>query len=245
MLPEIERRTFGKVELRQEPEEDRAAEPDPKKKKPKKPKMEGYAALFGTKSEEMFGFREVIMPGAFDRALRESHDVRALVNHNPDLILGRTTSGTLALSIDQKGLRVEIEPPDTTVGRDAVVSVERGDLSQMSFAFRTLTDDYRLEDGEVIRELMDLELLDVSVVAYPAYLETDVQVSKRALDLAAAAGKPKAEEAPPEPTTEEPPAVEAPPAEPEPAEEPPAAAAPPAGDRGMTVMEARLRLMEP
>lgn len=178
MLPEIERRTLGTIALRAEGDGEDAA---------KKKKLTGYAALFNVKSQELWGFKEVILPGAFDRALREAHDVRALLNHDPNFILGRTTAKTLDLAVDTKGLKVEIDPPDTTVGRDTVASVERGDLTQMSFAFRTLTDDWRMQDGEMIRELIDLELLDVSVVAYPAYEETGVQVSQRALDRAKAA----------------------------------------------------------
>lgn len=206
-LPEIERRTLGSIELRAEGDGEEAA---------KKKKLTGYAALFGMMSEELWGFKEVIMPGAFDRALREGHDVRALVNHDPNQILGRTASKTLDLAVDSRGLKVEIMPPDTTVGRDTVESVERGDLSQMSFAFRTLTDDWRMQDGELVRELIDLELLDVSVVAYPAYRETEVQVSQRALDRAkaerreeAAPAEPVVEAAPtatPPVTLEEPPA---------------------------------------
>lgn len=142
--------------------------------------IEGYAAVFNSMSEDLGGFREVIMPGAFDRALSEAQDVRALWNHNSDHVLGRTKSGTLRLAIDDKGLRITADVPDTQAGRDAVVSIKRGDVDQMSFAFRTLTDEWRMQDGEMIRELLDLELLDVSPVAYPAYPETTI--SARALE---------------------------------------------------------------
>jgi hypothetical protein len=142
--------------------------------------IEGYAAMFNSMSEDLGGFREVIMPGAFDRALSEAQDVRALWNHNSDHVLGRTKSGTLRLAVDAKGLRIVADVPDTQAGRDALVSIKRGDVDQMSFGFRTLTDDWRTVDGEMIRELLDLELLDVSPVAYPAYPETTV--SARALE---------------------------------------------------------------
>jgi HK97 family phage prohead protease len=151
--------------------------------------IEGYAAVFNSKSEDM-GFREIILPGAFDRALKEKHDVRALVNHDSNQILGRTKSGTLALSIDDHGLKAKITPPDTQVARDVLTSLRRGDLDGMSFAFITLTDDFRTQDGEVVREISDLELVDVSVVAFPAYPAT--QVSARALEQAAAAKAPAA-----------------------------------------------------
>ena len=164
MQPDIERRALAGVEVRADGE----------------PAITGYAAVFNSLSEELWGFREIIMPGAFDRALKEKHDVRALVNHDPNQIIGRTKSGTLKLDVDDKGLRVDITPPDTQVGRDVLASLKRGDLDGMSFAFRTLSDQWRTEDGEEIRELLDLELVDVSVVAYPAY--SDTSVSARALD---------------------------------------------------------------
>jgi hypothetical protein len=166
-MQEIERRSYSA--------EVRAAEDS-------EAKITGYAAVFNSKSEEIFGFREVIMPGAFDRALEEGHDVRALWNHNSDHVLGRTKSGTLRLKVDKKGLHIENDLPDTQAGRDALVSIKRGDVDQMSFAFRVLTDQWREEEGETIRELHDLELLDVSPVAYPAYPAT--QVSARAIEQA-------------------------------------------------------------
>jgi HK97 family phage prohead protease len=171
---EVERRTWGTigaVAVR--------ADEDAKKKPPL---ISGYAAVFGVLSDDLGGFREMVMPGAFDRALREGHDVRALINHNPDLVLGRTKAGTLRLAIDEHGLKSEIEPPDTQTARDLLVSIERGDVSQMSFAFQTLTDEWRLEEGEVIRELVDLVLYDVSPVAFAAYPQT--VVASRALDRA-------------------------------------------------------------
>jgi len=163
--PEIERRSLGKAEVR-------AAEGGRT--------IVGYAAVFNELSEELWGFREIILPGAFDRALEEEHDVRALWNHNSDVVLGRTKSGTLKLAVDEKGLRVEINPPETQAAEDLLASIRRGDVDGMSFGFRTLTDNWRLQDGEQIRELVDLELLDVSPVAYPAYPQT--QVSARALE---------------------------------------------------------------
>lgn len=174
MKPDIERRAFA--ELRASGDE--------------KPKIDGYAAVFNSLSEQLPGFREIILPGAFDRALKESHDVRALVNHDPNQIIGRTKSGTLKLSVDDKGLRAEIDPdmqdPDAA---KTVRRIQRGDLDGMSFAFRTIKDRWRTEDGGEVRELVDLELLDVSVVAYPAYTAT--QVSARALEHVRACQEPK------------------------------------------------------
>jgi len=140
-------------------------------------KLTGYAAVFGQLSEDLGGFRERIDPQAFARALREKHDVRALQDHTPSRILGRTVAGTLRLSADSHGLRAEIDLPASPTGDDVAAAVSRGDLTQMSFGFRTLADDWKVEGtgaGEVVRTLLDLELLDVSVVSYPAYPQTSV-----------------------------------------------------------------------
>ena len=141
-----------------------------------KPKIVGYAAVFNSLSHDLGGFRETISPGAFTRTIRDGADVRALVDHNPTLILGRNKSGTLTLKPNQKGLLVEIDPPDTQAARDIIESMRRGDVDGMSFAFRTVHDDWHIEDSTPIRELLDVELLDVSVVTYPAYPATEVAV---------------------------------------------------------------------
>lgn len=142
------------------------------------PKIIGHAAVFDVLSENLGGFRELIKPGAFAKAVLED-DIRGLFNHNPDHILGRNKAGTLALSEDGRGLAIEITPPDTTIGKDVLKSIERGDISQMSFGFRvraggeSWSED---ENGETVRTLTDLKLFDVSPVTFPAYLETDVAV---------------------------------------------------------------------
>lgn len=162
----------------------------------------GYGAVFynsadaGTEyvMEGWFGqIKERIAPGAFDRALRED-DVRALYNHNPDALLGRNIAGTLRLSVDAKGLRYEIDPPDTQCGRDVLTSLRRGDLTGSSFAFIPREVRWTEVSGEngqpdvMIREIMDLELCDVSPVTYPAYSAATAGVrSEQLSDLLAAA----------------------------------------------------------
>lgn len=142
-----------------------------------RPIIRGYAARFNSVSfpiSSAFGsFRERIRPGAFRNAIRG--DVRALVNHDASKILGRTKSGTLTLREDNSGLYCEISPPDTSVGRDAVESVKRGDLDGMSFGFGVIDEDWsKTEDGQQVRELREVQLYDVSVVTYPAYPSTSV-----------------------------------------------------------------------
>lgn len=141
-----------------------------------KPRIIGYAAVFNSLSEDLGGFRETIQPGAFTRSLRDGADVRALIDHEAGKILGRRSAGTLELKANQKGLYVSIDPPATQYARDLMESMGRGDIREMSFAFRTRTDEWRMQEGEVIRELLDVDLLDVSVVTFPAYPATDVAV---------------------------------------------------------------------
>lgn len=180
-----------------------------------KKRLTGYAAKYNVMSEDL-GFREVLMPGAFDRAIREKQPVLALVNHNEDKTIGRT-GVNLTLTVDEVGLRMELEPVDTPGWAEAFANVEAGLWDKMSFAFRTRTDSWRTEDGEPVREVSDLDLYDVSIVARPAYTQTDVHVSQRALDKA------KEMRTPPEPepvvaeVVADPPAVvveDPPPAEP-------------------------------
>jgi uncharacterized protein len=141
-----------------------------------RPRIVGYAAVFNSPTQ-IGDFRETIRPGAFGRALKEGQDVRALLNHNPDQIIGRSKNGTLRMREDARGLAVEIDPPDTQVGRDTVRMIEQGYLDSMSFAFRVPSRKaQRWSDDGTDRELLDLDIYDVSVVTYPAYKETTVAV---------------------------------------------------------------------
>jgi HK97 family phage prohead protease len=147
-------------------------------------KISGYAAVFNSLSEDLGGFVEVIRPGAFSAALESGQDVRALVNHDPNLLLGRTTSGTMRLFEDRRGLRYEIDPPDTQVARDLVTLLKRGDLNGSSFAFSLAAggDMWRDEKGQAVRELHEIgELYDVGPVVYPAYPSTVSEITTRSL----------------------------------------------------------------
>jgi HK97 family phage prohead protease len=137
-------------------------------------KIAGHAAVFDSLSEELWGFREKISPGAFKPALAKS-DIRALLNHDPNFVLGRTTNGTLRVLEDETGLAVEIDPPETAWADDLLVSIGRGDISQMSFAFRVGEETWETVDGANIRTILSFdEIFDVSPVTYPAYPATDV-----------------------------------------------------------------------
>lgn len=137
------------------------------------PKLAGYAAVFESYSLDM-GFRERIAQGAFTQALARS-DTRALFNHDPNYVLGRQQAGTLTLREDEQGLYMENTPPDTQWARDLMVSIERRDISQMSFGFTVKQDDWRKVDGEWVRTLLEIDqLFDVSPVTFPAYPDTQV-----------------------------------------------------------------------
>jgi HK97 family phage prohead protease len=160
---EIERRAFSMLALEVEARSEGES-----------PIIRGHAAVFDRMSENLGGFREKIDPGAFDDVLGD--DVRALFNHDANLILGRTTSGTLRLSQDGEGLSYELDPPDTQVGRDLMVSLKRGDITQSSFAFTVADDDWSEdEEGRVVRTIKKVgRLYDVSPVTYPAYPDASV-----------------------------------------------------------------------
>jgi len=152
------------------------------------PVLTGYAAMFDELSEDLGGFRERIAPGAFAKAL--GGDVRALFNHDGNLILGRTKAKTLRLNEDQRGLRVEIMPPDTSAARDLMTSIERGDVDQMSFGFSTLKDSWDDVDGEIVRTLIEVRLYDVSPVTFPAYPQTEIALRSMQAWQAETAGDP-------------------------------------------------------
>ena len=135
----------------------------------------GHAAVFNQRTNLGF-FDEVIKPGAFRNTLKEGADVRALVDHDPSRIIGRSKdggkNGTLRLKEDRIGLRMEIDVADTQAGRDIMESVRRGDVDGMSFGFFVREDGDKIveeKSGRILRELRDLDLFDVSVVSFPAY----------------------------------------------------------------------------
>ena len=137
-------------------------------------RISGYAAVFHRLSENLGGFREKILPNAFDNVLND--DVRALINHQSSLILGRTKADTLQLSVDDKGLHYRIDPPDTQYARDLIASIRRGDITQSSFAFQVEDDNWNEDDdGRLIRTIKSFKkLFDIAPVTYPAYSDTTV-----------------------------------------------------------------------
>lgn len=146
--------------------------------------IRGVAAVYGTETQIGSYFRERIAPGAFRSALARGDDVRALVNHNPDLLLGRTTNGTLRLEDKDDGLHYQITLPNTQAARDLFEHVRLGNISQSSFGFRVLREA-QMEPatspgGLPLRTIEDVELYDVSPVTYPAYPTTTVSARSAA-----------------------------------------------------------------
>jgi HK97 family phage prohead protease len=141
----------------------------------------GYAIRYNAKSEPL-PFRETIAPGAVTRSLRSRNEIKAFINHDTNLVIGSTRSGTLRLVEDERGVRTDIDLPDTTYGRDLSVSVQRGDASGMSFGFSVVKDKWSDDCSE--RTITELRLHEVSVVTgFPAYRQTTAAV--RALPLLA------------------------------------------------------------
>src|SRR4030042_3416256 len=138
----------------------------------------GYASVFNQEAVIFGLWREKVAPGAFKRTIAQG-DIRALWNHNTDLPLGRNRSNppTLKLKEDKKGLNVEILPPDTQAGRDSVISIKRGDVSQMSIAFQIVKQEwFQPEDKKELplRTILEMKLFEVSPVTFPAFEQTSI-----------------------------------------------------------------------
>jgi HK97 family phage prohead protease len=155
--------------------------------------LEGTAVSYDCLSQDLGGYRERVMPGAFTRSLKQGADVKCLLNHDVNVVLGRTKSGTLRLQDTRKGLlyRCQLDE-DSSTHRDIYISVKRGDLNECSFAFIIAPGgaafDEVTENGKLFvrRTITDVaELRDVSVVTYPAYnAEGATSVAARTADAA-------------------------------------------------------------
>ena len=143
-------------------------------------KLAGYVAKFG--SETRIGdFIEVVKPGAFRASLADKRNIIALADHDRRALLGSTASGTLELREDAMGLAFELALPDTTVGRDIAVLVERRDIQGCSFGFTVPEngDAWTTRNGQTVRELRNVNLAEITVTATPAYLDTELAMRSR------------------------------------------------------------------
>ena len=146
--------------------------------------ISGYALKFGTRSHNLGGFIEMIDKRALDQT--DMSDVRALIDHDPSKILGRTSAETLKLEVDDIGLRFDVTLPNTQYASDLYENLRVGNISNCSFGFMLGKDGDSFtrdqETGLPLRSLRNIsKLTDVSVVTYPAYEDTDVTIAKRNL----------------------------------------------------------------
>lgn len=157
-MSELERRmTRGAVEMRAADEANRIG---------------GYAAKFNKLSQNLGGFVERIAPGFFDSS-RDSAWRGVMARYNHDLLLGTTAAGSLRLSLDDAGLEYEVDLLDDADSQRVMKLVQRGDVSQSSFAFYVAEDDWSMtEQGFPLRTLVGGSLVDVAPVDQPAYLDT-------------------------------------------------------------------------
>jgi HK97 family phage prohead protease len=160
-MKKIERRTFTVRDVEARQAEDGTM------------RLSGYAAVFNDSSVPL-PFKESIAPGAFRKTLMETPDVRLLINHE-GLPIARTKNGTLTLTEDDRGLYMDAEIADTSIGRDLYKLVERGDVDQMSFAFRVIRQKWSEDRSRRVLTEVSLADGDVSVVTYPAYPTTSVE----------------------------------------------------------------------
>lgn len=148
--------------------------------------FKGHAAMFDKRTwigPKKFGFWEEVREGAFTKTIKES-DVRMLLNHDPNYLLARNTSGTLRLTEDDKGLATDADMAPTSYAKDLAIVMDRGDLSQMSFSFLPVKEEWSAtDDGDDVRSLIELSLYDVSPVTFPAYTETDAALRAVGMDL--------------------------------------------------------------
>ncbi len=134
-----------------------------------RPKIVGFAAVFNKLSHDLGGFREKIKAGAFSDTISDGHDVKALFNHDRNIVLGSSAAGTLALEERTKGLYYEITPPNTQAANDLVTSIDRGDIRDASFGFSVIDDKWEVKEEENIRTLLNVNLGDISPVTEGAY----------------------------------------------------------------------------
>ncbi|ARM68237.1 HK97 family phage prohead protease [Staphylococcus warneri] len=149
--------------------------------------VEGYAIIFDTLSDDLGGFKEIISPNALSQV--DISDVKCLINHDFNQVIGRTQASTLELSVDNKGLYFKCYLPNTSYARDIYENIKAGNVNQCSFYFTLPNDDTSARtwskiNGEYVQTINRIEdLIEVSIVTIPAYQDTSVAVGQRAKGL--------------------------------------------------------------
>jgi uncharacterized protein len=167
MARKLERRNIKATEIRMSPGADGAQI------------LTGYAVRFNSPSVDLGGFTEVCAPGMFTRTLKESPDVLCLRDHNSSQLLGRTMAGTLTLTQDSKGLAFSVTMPKTVIAEDTVENVRNGNLNSCSFGFNVPSGGDKwttTPDGKARRELLDVNLAEISITSFAAYPATSVSL---------------------------------------------------------------------
>jgi len=137
-------------------------------------KLRGLAVVFNSETTIGDYFREVIRPGALTKTISE-RDVKMLWNHNSNFPMGSTKAQTLSLYESARGLEVENDPPSLGAYAGFIESIERGDVSQMSFGFDVIRESVTQEEGKLpLREILEVRLYEVSPVTFPAYTDTEI-----------------------------------------------------------------------
>jgi len=147
------------------------------------PVIEGYFSVFNTTYDMGFQMSESVAPGAFTKSL--SNDVRALINHDTTLVLGRTSAHTLELREDSHGLwgKITINPKDSDA-MNLYERVKRGDVDQCSFGFEIRSEDTDIsENGDIHWTIRDVNLFEVSCCTFPAYKETNISAREHDRDV--------------------------------------------------------------
>ena len=148
--------------------------------------LEGLAAQFNTWTQigdPEWGFMESIAPGAFTRSIQDD-DIRSFFNHDSNIVLGRTSAKTAAFVEDDIGLRAVIRPPGTAAARDVITLIRRGDVTGMSFMFRTRKDQWEepaTKGALPKRTLMDVQLYEAGPVTFPAYESTSIHAREQSM----------------------------------------------------------------
>lgn len=168
---------FDEMRMRVAPYDIGRPLPTVEREEPQRRELHGYPIVFNRKSVDLGGFVEIIAPSAGERMFEENPDIRALVDHDSSRIIGRRSAGTLTLKLDRKGIYAAIDLPDTSHGRDIYESVRRRDVTGGSFAFRVVSDSWRMEDGVPVRTVEDMDVSEVSVVSFPAYPATSIHAT--------------------------------------------------------------------
>lgn len=144
-------------------------------------KIIGRPVVYNSQSEDLGGFVEIIAPSAFGDSI--NGDIRALVEHDYKMLLGRTVSKTLKIGEDSQGIIVEITPPNTRTASELMESIERGDINGMSFGFMVNKDgaNWNFDKNPALRTVTSAILSEVTITSLPAYKATNVEVAKRHL----------------------------------------------------------------